>query len=373
MNRRIPICIFFLVSFLLAGSVVEAAEPNHSTGQGGLHWLDWVMIILYAVGTIALGVYFGRKQRSSEEYFTGGGRMNPLLIGVSLFATLLSTISYLGMPGESAGRGPVYFVGMLAHPITFLIVGFLMLPQYMKYRVTSAYELLELRLGYQFRILGAGLFLTLRLIWMSVLLKYAGDAMVTMLQVDPSWSLLIVAVIGLVAIIYTSLGGLRAVVITDLIQTILLYGGALSVLCIVTWNFGGFSWIPSEWPAEWKSQPFFPESPGTRVTWVGSILMGLVWYVSTLGGDQTTIQRFMATKDAKSARTALLTQLIVGAVVGMTLCLVGIALMAHFNLERDSRPEQQKAEIAAYEDFNQSFQQQRKRYPDHPYTLGNCC
>ena len=311
MNRRIPICVFFLVSFLLAGSVVEAAEPN-STGQSRLHWLDWVMIVLYAAGTIFLGVYFGRKQRSSEEYFTGGGQMNPLLIGVSLFATLLSTISYLGMPGESAGRGPVYFVQLLAHPITFLIVGFLMLPQYMKYRVTSAYELLEIRLGYQFRILGAGLFLTLRLIWMSVLLKYAGDAMVTMLEVDPSWSLLIVAVIGMVAIIYTSLGGLQAVVMTDLLQTILLYGGALAVLCVVTWNFGGFSWIPSEWPVEWKSQPVFPESPGTRVTWVGSILMGLVWYVATLGGDQTTIQRFMATKDAKSARTALLTQLIVG-------------------------------------------------------------
>ena len=158
MNRRIAICVIFLISFLLAGSVAEAAEPD-STGRSGLHWLDWVMIILYAAGTIFLGVHFGRKQKSSEEYFTGGGQMNALLIGVSLFATLLSTISYLGMPGEAAGKGPVYFVQALAHPITFLIVGFLMLPQYMKYRVTSAYELLEMRLGYQFRILGAVLFL----------------------------------------------------------------------------------------------------------------------------------------------------------------------------------------------------------------------
>ncbi|MFP6575382.1 MAG: sodium-coupled permease [Pirellulaceae bacterium] len=364
MNRRwLTTGIFFVAVFGLASLLLAAAEPVAAKKSPGLHWLDWLMIVLYAIGTIYLGIYFGRKQRSSEEYFTGGGNMNALLIGVSLFATLLSTISYLGMPGESAGKGPVYFVGMLAHPITFLIVGFLMLPQYMKYRVTSAYELLELRLGYQFRILGACLFLTLRLIWMSVLLKFAGDAMVTMLQVDPSWSFLIVSVIGLVAIIYTSLGGLQAVVITDLIQTILLYAGALAILAIVTWNFGGFSWIPSEWPAEWKSQPVLPESPATRVTWVGSIIMGLVWYVATLGGDQTTVQRFMATKDAKSARTALLTQLIVGTIVGMTLCLVGIALMAHFNEERDARPQQQKDEIVAYETFNDSFQQQHKRYP----------
>jgi SSS family solute:Na+ symporter len=337
--------------------------------EPGLHWLDWFVILLYAAGTIALGVYFSKRQKSSDEYFTGGGNMNPLLIGVSLFATLLSTISYLGMPGESAGKGPVYFVGMLAHPITFLIVGYLMLPYYMKHRVTSAYELLEIRLGYQFRVLGALLFLLLRLIWMSVLLKFAGDAMVTMLDVDPSWNLLIVAIIGLVAIIYTSLGGLQAVVITDLIQTILLYGGALTVLAIVTWNFGGFSWIPTEWPSDWKSQPVFPESLATRVTWFGSILMTLVWYVATLGGDQTTVQRFMATRDAAGARKALLTQLIVGVVVGVTLCMVGIALMAHFHELRDSRPQQQKDEIVAYEQFNENFQAEKERYPSDEELL----
>ena len=355
---------------LLAGSVsARAAEPGMPAEQPGLHWLDWFVILLYAGGTIALGVYFSKRQKSSDEYFTGGGNMNPLLIGVSLFATLLSTISYLGMPGESAGKGPVYFVGMLAHPITFLIVGYLMLPYYMKHRVTSAYELLEIRLGYQFRVLGALLFLLLRLIWMSVLLKFAGDAMVTMLDVDPSWNLLIVAIIGLVAIIYTSLGGLQAVVITDLIQTILLYGGALTVLAIVTWNFGGFSWIPTEWPSDWKSQPVFPESLATRVTWFGSILMTLVWYVATLGGDQTTVQRFMATRDAAGARKALLTQLIVGVVVGVTLCMVGIALMAHFHELRDSRPQQQKDEIVAYEQFNENFQAAKERYPSDEELL----
>ena len=370
MNRcSIVVVACFLLTVLTNCANLWAAGNNMPVEEPGLHWLDWFVIFLYAAGTIALGVYFSKRQKSSDEYFTGGGNMNPLLIGVSLFATLLSTISYLGMPGESAGKGPVYFVGMLAHPITFLIVGYLMLPYYMKHRVTSAYELLEIRLGYQFRVLGALLFLLLRLIWMSVLLKFAGDAMVTMLDVDPSWNLLIVAIIGLVAIIYTSLGGLQAVVITDLIQTILLYGGALTVLAIVTWNFGGFSWIPTEWPSDWKSQPVFPESLATRVTWFGSILMTLVWYVATLGGDQTTVQRFMATRDAAGARKALLTQLIVGVVVGVTLCMVGIALMAHFHELRDSRPQQQKDEIVAYEQFNENFQAEKERYPSDEELL----
>jgi len=64
----------------------------------GLQWPDWVLIVLYAASTIGLGLYFSRRQKSMQDYFTGGGNMNPMLIGVSLFATLLSTISYWPCP-----------------------------------------------------------------------------------------------------------------------------------------------------------------------------------------------------------------------------------------------------------------------------------
>ena len=79
----------------------------------GLQWPDWVLIVLYAASTIALGLYFSRRQKSMQDYFTGGGNMNPMLIGVSLFATLLSTISYLSVPGEAAGKGPVNQISLL--------------------------------------------------------------------------------------------------------------------------------------------------------------------------------------------------------------------------------------------------------------------
>ena len=64
--------------------------------------IDWIILFLYAVSTLGLGWYFGRKQQNTSEYFVGSGKMNPVLIGVSLFATLLSTISYLAIPGSSA-------------------------------------------------------------------------------------------------------------------------------------------------------------------------------------------------------------------------------------------------------------------------------
>jgi len=315
----------------LENSVQQVDPPAAASADPtGLKFFDWLLIALYAASTIGLGFYFSRKQESTDEYFTGGRNMNPFLIGVSLFATLLSTISYLSMPGEAAGKGPVGLVGFLALPFIFLIVGLWIIPVYMKQRVTSAYELLEERLGLSIRLLGASMFLALRLVWMTLLVYLAAKALVDMMSVDASWVPLIVLITGSVALIYTSLGGLRAVVITDFMQTVLLFGGALLVIVTVTWDFGGFGWFPTTWHANWDDQPFFSTDPKERYTVVGMFLSTLTWYVATSAGDQTSVQRFMSTRDAKAARWALATQLAVGAVVGLTLYAVGFALLGYY-------------------------------------------
>lgn len=305
----------------------------------GLTLVDWSIIAVYIASTIFLGWYYGRRQTSTKEYFVGTGQMNPVLIGVSLFATLLSTISYLSMPGEALGKGPVYMMNALALPGVFLVVGFVLLPVYMNQRVTSAYELLEIKLGREIRTLGAIMFITLRLVWMSLLIYLTAKAMTIMLGVGEDRIPLIALVTGVVAVIYTSMGGLRAVVITDLLQTILLYGGALLVIGTVSWNLGGFSWIPTAWDPTWDTQPLFSTDLSVRVTLVGSVLNYLVWNICTAGGDQTSVQRFMATKDANAARRALATQLLVTVTVTVTLAFVGFALLGYFNHNRHLLPD----------------------------------
>jgi len=285
-----------------------------------------------------LGWYFGRRQRTTEEYFIGSGNMNSLLIGVSLFATLMSTITYLSTPGEVIGKGPVYLAYLLALPVVFLVVGYVLLPVYMRQRVTSAYELLESRLGLGIRMLGVVMFLALRLIWMSLLIYLAAKAMTVMMGVDEKYIPIIVLITGLVSVIYTSLGGLQAVVITDLIQTILLFGGALLVLVMITVDFGGFGWFPTEWQPNWDSQPFFSFDPKTRISVVSLVLAYITWYICTAGGDQVAVQRFMATRDARAARHAYATQLIVGAVVSITLSVVGFALLGYFQAHPEAIP-----------------------------------
>jgi len=89
----------------------------------GLQTMDWILIGLYACATIGIGWYFGRQQRSTKEYFVGRGHMSPLLIEISLFVTLLSTISYLSKPGEMLGKGPVLLTSLLAYPFVYYVVG----------------------------------------------------------------------------------------------------------------------------------------------------------------------------------------------------------------------------------------------------------
>jgi SSS family solute:Na+ symporter len=324
--RPLALLATLAASPLCAGAQEAATAPHHT----GLVWLDWLIIFIYCASTIYLGWYFSRRQNTMSEYFVGSGAMNPFLIGVSLFATLLSTITYLSIPGEVAGKGPMYITTLLALPFVFLVVAFVLLPVYMRHRVTSAYELLEAKLGLSVRLLGVAQFLALRLVWMSLLIYLMAKAMSKMMDLDESAIPWIVLVIGFVSVTYTALGGLRAVVITDLIQTTLMFGGAILVIVMISFDMGGFGWFPTTWQPHWDTQPLYSFDPSTRLTVLGTFFNILIWYVCTAGGDQLSVQRFMATKDVKAARKAYAIQLCAATSITCVLFLVGFAIMGYF-------------------------------------------
>jgi SSS family solute:Na+ symporter len=314
----------------------------------GLHWIDGVIIAAYASGMIALGWYYSRQQKSTDEYFTGGRAMSPFLIGISLFATLLSTISYLSSPGEIIKNGPVILAGMLSIPIGYFVVGYGLIPVFMRYRLTSAYELLEMKLGLSTRLVGATMFIALRVVWMAVLLNFAATAMLVMLGWDSRSLFAVALVIGSVALVYSSLGGLRAVVITDMAQFVLLVGGAVLVIVTVTIRMGGFGWFPTSWEPDWQKQPVFSLDPYVRLTVVGVVIMQSLWNICTAGGDQTAIQRFMATENAAAARRSYLINSAAAAGVMTVLALVGLSLMGYFRAFPQFVPEGQA--VAGYAD-----------------------
>ena len=295
--------------------------------------LDWSVIGAYALGMLAIGWYYARRTANTEDYLLGSRTMNPRTVGLSMFATLLSTLSYLSVPGEMIKHGPAILLGALVPlPFVYWIVGWYVVPYIMKLQVTSAYEILESRLGLSVRMIGSTMFLLLRLVWMAAILyATASKVLVPMMGLSQSATLPLCAMLGIITVIYTSMGGLRAVVLTDVIQTAILLSAAILtfVLCIMALDTGS-SWWPTEWPSHWP-EPSWGLDSSLRTSFSAAAISMFTWWICTSGSDQMAIQRYLATRDAKAARTVLATSLILNVVVIGLLSLLGLALLAFFS------------------------------------------
>jgi Na+/proline symporter len=108
--------------------------------------IDWIIVIAYLLLMLLIGYLSSRNNKTAEDYILGGKTMNPFMIGISLFATLFSTLSYLSYPGEMIKYGPVFLAGILALPLANWIVGKFLIPKFMQMNVKSAYETSMLRI-----------------------------------------------------------------------------------------------------------------------------------------------------------------------------------------------------------------------------------
>ncbi|MCD6175823.1 MAG: sodium/solute symporter [Planctomycetes bacterium] len=292
--------------------------------------VDWLVIAGYAIGMLSIGIYFGLKAKTSTDYLLGGRHMKSWAVGLSLFATLFSAISYMSIPGEIIKYGPMVFCGVLALPLVYWATGWFLIPVFMKLNITSANELLEAKLGISLRVLAAVSFLLMRLLWMSVVIYMCADKIIVpLMDWGPKESLWVSITIGLVTVVYTSMGGLKAVVLTDVIQTFILFGAAILSLLLIGKQVGGpVHWIPETWPEDWVRFSFFDMK--ARASLFVAMISTFMWYLCTSGSDQMAVQRYLATKDIKAARRGFLVSLIANLVVTVLLAIVGLGLLAYF-------------------------------------------
>ena len=296
-----------------------------------MRFWDWGVVAIYALAMLAVGRYYKLRITTTDDYLLGGRRMSPFMIGLSLFATLTSTLSYLAYPGEMIKNGPMMFAQLAAYPLIMLTVGWGLIPRIMSQDATSGYELLEKRLGLQGRLLGSAMFMALRTIWMAgILYATSSKVLVPMLGLDPSWAPMISAIMGLVTLVYSAEGGIRAVVVTDAMQSIIMFAGAIVVIGVVTAHMGGVGeWWPDGWQSQWE-KPVFWFDTESRVTFMGAALNMYVWMVCTAGADQMAIQRYLSTRDAKSARRSFGVHLAAEVLISALLALTGLAVLRYF-------------------------------------------
>jgi len=293
--------------------------------------VDWLVIAAYGCVMIGIGAYYSRRNKTADDFLLGGRRMSPIALGLSLFATLVSTLSYLGNPGEMISHGPMMIAQIAAHPLVFVIVGYGLIPLLMRQPVTSAYEILETRLGGGIRTAGAVVFLLLRLGWMATILFATSDVvLVPLLKLDHSWTPWLCVTLGFLTAIYSSLGGIRAVVMTDALQSLSMLVGAVLTLVVISVRMGGVTaWWPKEWPAHWQT-PSWGFNPRPRLSFGILVTSTALWYVCTNGSDQMSVQRFLSSRDASAARKTLAISQVTDVFVSILLAITGIAVLGYY-------------------------------------------
>ncbi|MCA9734593.1 sodium:solute symporter [candidate division KSB1 bacterium] len=278
-----------------------------------LHWLDIVMLVMYMIGMLVLGWWFSKKNTNTEEYFVGGRSYAGWVIGLSLVGTSISSITFLAYPADAFKTAWLRFLPNLMMPLGILIATRLFLPFFRHKNITSAYEYLEDRFGPSIRVYGSITFVFGQLVRVSIILYLISLVLHEMLGVDPVLSILIAG--GFVAI-YTVIGGIDAVIWTDVIQTIvLMLGGIISLIVIINLLPGGLGQIFSVAFADGKfglsesqNGQLVPSPWGLSLqekTVSMMLLLGLVNWLTEYSSNQNVVQRYAASKSIKEARKAM--------------------------------------------------------------------
>jgi solute:Na+ symporter, SSS family len=295
---------------------------------------DWLICLGYLAAVGGVGLWCARSSSTSEDYFVGGRRMSWWLIGVSLFATAFSSLSFVGLPREAAYADYHLFLSILLIPLWVApVVGRVFLPVYHRLRLTSAYEYLDRRFSRRVRLAGSSLYTIYCLGWLGSMLYAVGLVVVVALDIANDRLVWVVIVIGLFTTLYTVAGGIKGVIWNDLLQAVTLAAGIAIVLATAVGR------IDRGWTGVWELALRYDKLQMldlhldrlTGGTFFSAAALGLFSFLSVFAVEQVMVQQYVSMPDVATARKALrLTAMIV---VGADLMffVVGTVAFAYYH------------------------------------------
>ncbi len=291
-------------------------------------WLNWTVLIVYLLAMLLLGFYFMRKESGADDFFKGGGRIPWWAAGISIYATMLSAITYMAYPAKAFATDWTYYPML----VTILLVSFPVIKYYLPFfrrlNVTSAYEYLERRFNAATRLMASALFIIFMVARMALVLYLPSLALTAVTGIDIYTCILLM---GAITIVYCTMGGVEAVVWGDVVQGFILVGGALLAVvylaCGTEGGFGGFIDIAVtdgkfrmfDWSLDYRSATFW-------VIILGGMANNLISYTS----DQTVIQRYLTTKDEGSARRSIMMNGVMSVFISVAFFAIGAGLYTFF-------------------------------------------
>lgn len=291
-------------------------------------WINWSVLVIYLLGMLFLGYYFMRREGSSDDFFKGGGRIPWWAAGISIYATMLSAITYMAIPAKAYATDWTYYPML----VTILVVSFPVIKYYLPFfrrlNVTSAYEYLERRFNYATRLMASALFIVFMVARMALVLYLPSLALTTVTGID---IYICIVLMGIITIVYCTMGGVEAVVWGDVIQGIILVGGALFAMVYLMFNTEGgvLGFFDLAYQND-KFRLFDWSLDYTKATFWVVILGGMANNLISYTSDQTVIQRYLTTKDEKSAGRSIMMNGIMSAFISVAFYAIGTGLYTFF-------------------------------------------
>lgn len=266
--------------------------------------INWIVLIVYFFGMLYIGVIYGKGNKTTEDYFLGSRQIPRWAIGLSVMATQCSAVSFIGIPGWGYASGLDRITYTFQFPIVVAVLMITFIPFFYNTKVVSVYEYLEKRFGAKSRLLLAAIFLLSRGFQTAVVLFAPALALAIITGTDPNTAILMM---GVFTLIYTYVGGMNAVIWTDVIQMFIIWLGiALSILFPIFSVDGGFSHIIENGISNHLFDGLdYSLGISNSYTFWGGILGSGFLYLTYLGTDQSQVQRVLSAKSIRETKLSL--------------------------------------------------------------------
>lgn len=296
-------------------------------------FLDYGIFVVYLLASVLIGLLFVKEQRNLKDYFLAGRSMGSIVVAISVLAALFSGITYLGAPAEVYAHSFWFVLIALSFFIATPTTNLLFLPFFYNSKFFTAYQFLEERFSVGIRTLAAVLFITRTMIWLA-LATYAPALALEQVTGIPLW--LTITATGLLTTVYTTLGGMKAVIWTDVMQFIVLFGGQLAIILVaVSYVPGGAQGVYEIGQAGGKYALSFSLDPTIRVTFWALIIGGAFANLVQMATDQVSVQRYLTATDIKTAQRSLWIKLAMTLPVVGIFYLTGLVLYAFYQTKGD--------------------------------------
>ncbi|MGI9550670.1 MAG: sodium:solute symporter family transporter [Aurantibacter sp.] len=293
--------------------------------------VDLFIIIAYGLILLGMGVYFYKKSKSSEQFMIAGKRIPAWAAGIAVMSTYTSSVSYIAVPGKAFDDNwhPLIFA-LTAIPVTWFVTRYV-IPHYRKNQIVSVYSYLEEKIGGWGRIYAAFSFLLFMIGRVAVILYLSSLLLTSFVNTDIGT---VIVLVGIVTIIYTLMGGMEAVIWTDVMQSIIMIGGILFVGYVLTAEV--FAQPDNLIQKAFDNQKFSlgnsDFSLGNRTIWV-MIIYGITENVRNLIADQNYTQKYSSVATEKEAKKSVWIAMLIYLPLTAIFLYIGTALFSFYGGE----------------------------------------